>query len=203
MHPRPGIFLPAILLLSLCAAAGDAPPAAAPIAPAPAEVEADALLGAGLPRWDAETLGKLAGAISGLPEATASQALWQAASSPLRSDAVQVFLAALASPSPAVRRQAADIMAGLESPDAIDLLLEKLPGLDPDGETLRHVVLGIAAKPNRVAVRGLMRVMLSPNLDGVTAAAAAAQLRRLTRTSLPDRPDSWRDWWRANSRQYE
>jgi hypothetical protein len=35
------------------------------------------------------------------------------------------------------------------------------------------------------------------------AAAVAARLKNLTRANVPATAEAWRDWWKANSRQYE
>ncbi len=200
LRRRLAMLLSAILFLASAAAAGDA---ADPAAAAAREAEADALLYAGLARWNGDRVRALAKAVETLPEATAAQALWLAAGYSDQSEAMWVYAAALSSASPLVRRQGADLMAGLDSPDALGLLLERLAAPDADAELLPHVVAGIAVKPTRRAVRSLMQVMLSPNPKSETVSAAAAQLRRLTRTSVGDKPDAWRDWWRANARQYE
>ncbi|MCL1999967.1 MAG: hypothetical protein FWG74_00915 [Planctomycetes bacterium] len=199
---RSNLVFIAILLLSACVSGSEAAPDTADSS-SPREIEANSLLYAGLTRWDEETLPKLAKAINSLPEEIACRVLWQVVAAPNRHDAIPVFLAALSSPLLSIRLQAADIMASFDSPDMLDRLLEILQTVDSDGKIIQQVITGMAAKPNRRAVRGLMQLLLFPSLSDQASVAIAQHLRRLTRTNLPDLPEDWKTWWLNNARLYE
>lgn len=152
--------------------------------------------------WDVSRLRELAHLLPSLPDSAASQALWFVAAAPERLDTSIFFVAALTSPSPVVRRQAADILVGAGTPDGLRLVGSMLDS-EGDEATVRHIVSGFARRPLRSAVPLLMGLIQRSGARQILVAAAAGELRRLTRANLPDQPGPWRDWWLDNNRLYE
>jgi hypothetical protein len=169
-----------------------------------AEEVAYAILYRDMSSWKAENVRELARMLHTLPDSVAAQILWLAASAPETVDIGPIFTAALSSPSAVIRGQAVDILANLHPPELRRRLLLGLLRADGGSKAVLHSIDGRAAKPFPSSVRSLMEVMelLEPAQKEV-AAAVAARLKNLTRVNVPATAEAWRDWWKANSRQYD
>lgn len=180
--------------------AGDAGPDAFAAAAA-AEAQAYEAIIPGTLKWEAGNLREGGRNIDGLSEAVASQLLWLAAQAPARIETLQFLGMALSSPTPAIRRQAADILAASGTDDAVRLVAGRLES-EPDGATAMHMIECLAAMPDRRAVTALVELVLRNNARPEILHAAAENLRRLTRANVPDNPLAWRDWWLDNMPSY-
>lgn len=153
-------------------------------------------------KWDADILRALVRRINELPDPVASRALWMAVGAPRRLDTMSLFVAALASGSPGVRRQAGDLLVNLGTADAMRMVYSHLDG-EKDQEVVDHIIGGIAGMPTRAAVRSLMEIMLRPNVRPAVVEATADRLRKATRANVSNNASAWRDWWVDNAHFYE
>ena len=178
------------------------------------EKQADDVLVSTLRRWNAESMSELLRIFDTLSEDVAMRAVWMTAQAPARFDSLPVLARAVTSKFPPVRAHAADVLIALGTPDARRLVFDGLTN-EKDENVVRHIVDGLAnppyvrpaggqpSKPTARAVRNMIDIMFIPNLMETATATAAAHLRRLTRSELPDNPVEWRDWWLDNQQYYD
>lgn len=152
--------------------------------------------------WDGEKLRDLSRKIATFPEPVAVRAVWMVAGAPVRFDTLPVLAAALSSPAPVVRMHAADVIIRAKTPDGHRLLLASLSS-ESDPTAITHIVSALATQGTIPSVRNMMDIMFEGGGRAPVVAAAAEQLRRLTRSNLPDNAGAWRDWWLDNEHLYQ
>lgn len=153
-------------------------------------------------RWDSGKFREYAQQLDSLPEAISCRILWLAASAPDSLDNTPFFIQALASSTPSIRRQTADVMIARDAPDSARLLAQRLE-TETDADTVRHIVSAMSRRPPKKAIPLLMSIMQKQNVSPDLAAAVGQELRRITRAELADTPNAWRDWWLDNAHRYE
>lgn len=194
------LLLAAFLLRISWAASGEAPPLTGELFQASG---LEAVMAANLQKstWSGDHLREVARNVGNLPEPAAAAVLWETAGAPPLIDPINLFANALSYPSPDIRSLAMSILVAEPGTDAKRLLLNTL--VEEENENvIQAAVGGIAHLPLKQAVRGLMDIMFATGVRGFLVESASVELRRLTRSDVPDDASAWRDWWLDNEHLY-